>query len=176
SILPRSATAVAAEPEQSGTRPLQETDLTGARAVFTGRQPAGSPDVLPAGSIVYVGDTKSGAWSLHVGATVVAPKAAFGWAMSFAVPAATSGPAHLEIGPSAGGVVWRALEILLWLVAVGYGLLELRRRRAQQHSPEVVRPEWFAPTESGASRRRPRRDHGALGAEDLEGDEVWIDV
>ncbi|MGH9055741.1 MAG: hypothetical protein ACRDYY_07760, partial [Acidimicrobiales bacterium] len=176
SVLPRAATGVASEPRQAGTRPLQQTDLTGARAVFAGRQTAGSRDVVPTGSTVYLGDTRSGAWSLHVGGTAVAPRPAFGWAMSFAVPSSTSGAAHLELRPSVGGVVARVVEILLWLVAIGYGLLELRRRRSQQPSPEVVRAEWFAPTGSGSPGRRRRSDHGALGAEDLEGDEVWIDV
>ena len=56
-------------------------------------------------------------------------------------------------------------------------VLDARRRRAEHPARETVRPEWFVPLRS-ASAAAGRRRHlqGGLGAEDLEGEEVWIDV
>jgi hypothetical protein len=112
--------------------------------------------------------------------------------MSFAVPpssssqqgptASAAAPATLDLPPSPG---WRGAQIaglVLWLVAISLVAVDVRRRRAEQPPRETVRPEWFVPLRTdqaarggaGLARRRPIQ--GGLGAEDLEGEEMWIDV
>jgi hypothetical protein len=69
-------------------------------------------------------------------------------------------------------------EIVLWLVVLGLVVLDVRKRRSEEIDPEVVRPEWFVPVSPAADRRnwRSRPSSQSLGAEDMKGDEVWVDV
>jgi hypothetical protein len=176
SVLPASALPVAAASTAAGARSLQQTDLTGATPVLTGGSRGGAGQV-PAGSTVYVAATRQGSWRVHVGSTSVAPQPAFGWAMSFAVPTAAAGGARLEMRSSWALRASQAVEVLLWIGAIVVAAIDLRRRRAEHPPSETVRPEWFTPMSPAA--RRPGRRRGApgsLGAEDLQGDEVWIDV
>ncbi len=69
------------------------------------------------------------------------------------------------------------LEVFLWAAAIVVASLDLRRRRREHPSSETVRGEWFVPMEPVAARAGWRRNGGGgLGADDLKGDEVWIDV
>ena len=91
-------------------------------------------------------------------ATSVAPQPAFGWAMSFAVPAGAAGPATLAPAPvvaPAGAV--SSSRSALWLAAIAVAAVDLRRRRAEHPPTETVRPEWFAPMSPAAARAGWRR-------------------
>jgi hypothetical protein len=69
------------------------------------------------------------------------------------------------------------VQIGLWLAAIAVAAIDLRRRRAEHPPTETVQPEWFAPLAPASSRPGWRRGSpGALGADDLAGDEVWVDV
>jgi GT2 family glycosyltransferase len=168
-LLPAAAVPLAKAPAASGARQLQQTDLSGATP-FT-------PGPLPAGSTVYVAATRQPSWRLHVGSTSVAPQPAFGWAMSFTVPSGATGPARLATPAASGLRAGQVVGVFLWLVAIAIAAIDLRRRRAQHPPTETVRPEWFAPMASARSRPGWRRGApGGLGADDLKGDEVWVDV
>jgi hypothetical protein len=176
-VLPAGALPVAAATTSAGVRSLQQTDLSGATPVLTGGTPSRVRGQVPAGSTVYVGATRSGAWRLHVGSSSVRPQPAFGWAMSFAVPPGAGGPATLQAQPSWGLRAGLLVEVVLWLAAIAVASIDLRRRRAEDPPTETVRPEWFVPLSAAADRSSWRRSAaGGLGAEDLKGDEVWIDV
>jgi GT2 family glycosyltransferase len=175
-VLPAAAIPVAAA-GAAGRRQLQQTDLRGATPVLTGGRPPRAGEVVPAGSTVYVSATRQSGWRLHVGPTSVRPQAAFGWAMSFPVPAGVSGPVTVDLGPSWALRAGQIAEVVLWLAAIGVAAIDLRRRRASHPPIETVRPEWFAATVPAVARSNWRRGApAALGAEDLQGDEVWIDV
>ena len=69
------------------------------------------------------------------------------------------------------------MEIVLWLVAVGVAAVDLRRRRSE-HPPTRDRPARMVRAHGagvGAGPAAPAAS-GGLGAEDLKGEEVWIDV
>ncbi len=181
-VLPPAAVPVAAA-GAAGTRALQETDLSGALPVLNDGSPTRASGPVPAGATVYVGETRQSGWRLSVGGTEIRPQAAFGWGMSFAVPAgsagtgSSAGPATLRLPPSAGLRTAQVLEILLWGVALAVAAIDLRRRRTEHPPTEFVRPEWFAPLAPvGARGGRRRGGSGGLGADDLQGDEMWIDV
>jgi hypothetical protein len=175
-VLPTAAVPVAAT-GAAGVRLLQQTDLAGAQPVLTDGTPTRAHGAVPAGATVYVSATRQGSWRLHIGSTSVRPQPAFGWAMSFTVPAGGSGPATLDLGPSWTIRASQIVEVVLWAVAIAVAAIDLRRRRAQHPPTETVRPEWFTPMSPAVARGGWRRGtHGGLGAEDLEGDEVWIDV
>jgi hypothetical protein len=168
-VLPASAVAVATAPAAAGTRQLQETDLTGAAAL--GTQP------VPAGSTVYVSATRESGWRWHQGTASIAPQPAFGWAMGFTVPAGAAGPARLAPPSGSGLHAGQLVQIFLWAAAIAVAAVDLRRRRAEHPPTETVHPEWFAPMAPAASRSGWRRgSSGGLGADDLKGDEVWVDV
>jgi GT2 family glycosyltransferase len=180
-VLPAAATGVAAAGLSGGARPLQQTDLSGAAPVFSGgaraaRATIGKGNLTP-GSTVYVSATRGASWRLHAGGREVPPQPAFGWAMRFAVPAAAAGTATLEVRPSSTAHFVQVLAVALWVVAIAVAAIDLRRRRSEHPPAETVRPEWFAPM-APASRRGGwhKPDLGGIGAEDLKGDEVWIDV
>ncbi len=175
-VLPPAAVSVAAA-GAAGVRSLQQTDLAGAAPVLTDGTPTRARGTVPPAANVYVAATRQGSWRLHVGSASVKPKPAFGWAMSFAVPAGVSGPATLDLSPSWPLRAGQIVEIALWVAAIAVAAIDLRRRRAQHPPTETVRPEWFAPMSPAIARGGWRRGtHGGLGAEDLEGEEVWIDV
>jgi GT2 family glycosyltransferase len=166
-VLPEAA--VPAASAAAGTRQLQETDLSGVPPL--GRLP------VPPGSTVYVSATRESGWRLHQGGASVAPQPAFGWAMSFAVPPGATGLPRVT-APSAGGLhAGQLVQIVLWVAAIGIAAIDLRRRRAEHPPTETVHPEWFAPMAPASSRPGWRRGSaGGLGADDLKGDEVWVDV
>jgi hypothetical protein len=167
-VLPATAAAVAAASAATGVRPLQETDLTGIAPL--GRQS------VAAGSTVYVSATREGGWRLHQGGASIAPQPAFGWAMRFPITAA-GGPPRIT-GPSDSSLHGAQLvQILLWLAAITVAALDLRRRRTEHPPTETVHPEWFAPMAPASTRPGwGRGSAGGLGADDLKGDEVWVDV
>jgi GT2 family glycosyltransferase len=168
-LLPAAAIPEATATAASGARQLQQTDLTGATPFTRGP--------VPAGSTVYIAATRQPGWRLHVGSASVAPQPAFGWAMSFTVPQGASGPARLATPAARGLRAGQLVGLALWLVAIAIAAIDLRRRRAQYPPTETVRPEWFAPMAPAGSRSGWRRGvPGALGADDLKGDEVWVDV
>ena len=176
-VLPAAAVPIAAASGAAGARPLQQIDLSGAAPVLTGGTPSRAHGEVPAGDTVYVAATRQGGWRLRVGSTSIRPQPAFGWAMSFAVPATATGRATLQAGPSLGWRVGQIVEIALWVLAVTVASIDLRRRRSEHPPTETVRPEWFVPMAPAAERVRWRRGgQGAIGADDLKGDEVWIDV
>ena len=90
------------------------------------------------------------------------PQPAFGWAMSFAVPApAVPGPATLRSRrpPWPGLRAGQIVEILLWVAAIAVAAIDLRRRRAEHPPDRNGAPGVVRPDEPG---RRPRR--GGAGA------------
>jgi GT2 family glycosyltransferase len=185
-LLPAAAIPVAADSTTAGLRTLQETDLTGAAPVFTSASAGRAHGYVLAGSTVYVSATRDAAWRLHVGSASIAPQPAFGWAMSFRVPAAATGPAGQPVPIAEGATLqprpaWglraaQLVEVLLWVAAIVVAAIDLRRRRTEHPPSETVRPEWFTPMSPVVARSGWRRGGPhPLGAEDLEGDEVWID-
>ena len=200
SELPAGAVAVAGE-GAAGRRQLQQLDLTGAAPVLTGPGNVVG-GIVRAGSTVYVASTRDGGWNLQVGSRSVAPRPAFGWAMSFKVPApkaaagaggSTGAGGVAGVQALIGGQLVRATlhapaplgirvaelaEVALWVVALAFVSLDIRRRRNEDPDPEVVRPEWFVPMSPAADRRnwRSRGSSQSLGSEDMTGDEVWVDV
>jgi len=175
-VLPASAAAVEGQSQAAGQRALQRTALTPARPVLTGGGPAGSAGVVPGGQSVYVSATRDASWRLQVGGHALRPRPAFGWAMSFAVPPGEGGAATLRPDASVAAHAWQLVEVLLWAVAVAVAALDLRRRRNRSPSPEQVKPEWFSPMTPGTGSGTWRRPARGLGAADMEGEEVWIDV
>jgi GT2 family glycosyltransferase len=185
-VLPSSAVAVASASAASGLRPLQQTDLTGASPVLSGGSPtrtSGTVPLNPKGPTeVYVAATRQGGWRLQVaGAAPLSPHPAFGWAMAFTVPptatAAHAVPATLvQPAPTATRVL-QIVEIVLWLAALAVAALDLRRRRSEHPPTETVQAEWFVPMAPARDRGRWQPGGaGSLGADDMTGDEVWIDV
>jgi hypothetical protein len=188
------AVAAGAAARSGDLRALQQTDLTGSAPVLGQGRPTQASGPVPSGSTIYVGQSRQSEWRLHVAGASVPPQPAFGWGMSFAVPpssssqqsptasATTAASATLDLPPSPG---WRGAQIaglVLWLVAISLVAVDVRRRRAEHPPRETVRPEWFVPLRSdqtgrgGAGQGRRRAIQGGLGAEDLEGEEMWIDV
>ena len=176
SVPPPGAAAVIGQSTEASQRPLQQLDLSASQPVLAGRA---SGDV-PAGTNILYGSTRSGSWRLHVEGTSVAPAPAFGWAMGFQVPPSASGlaavPARLSFRDPLGARALQLIEILLWLGALGWLLVDARRRRNAGQT-EVADPAWFTPAEEAPDRRGRRRGlHGTSRAPEPDGDEVWIDV
>lgn len=177
-VLPSAARAVAAAKAGTGLRALEETNLVGARPVLSGagRQIASGP--VESGSIVYDGSSFASGWHLQAGGRTVAPAPAFGWGMSFQVPAGAgkSVPARLSYAAPfmiRGGDI---LQVLLWAGAVAILIRDLRRRHRSGAPPEVTKPEWFMPMNPLPSGRRPG-SHPGDGSRLLETpEEVWTDV
>ncbi len=171
------ALAVAAEGITTGLRALEETDLARSRPVLSGagRQVASGP--VPAGSVVYDGSSFSSGWHLRAGGHTVVPTPAFGWGMSFHVPAASGGQEPAQLGYAApflirGGDI---LQVLLWVGAIALLIRDLRRRHRSGSTPEVPEAEWFVPVNPLPSRRGAgtRPAQSAL----LEApEEMWTDV
>jgi hypothetical protein len=96
--------------------------------------------------------------------------------MSFSLPAAAGTPATLQLRTPVGLRVAQIVEILLWVAAIVFAAIDLRRRRNEYPPVETVRPEWFAPASPARPRTgRIRSGERGLGADDLQGEEVWID-
>jgi GT2 family glycosyltransferase len=167
-------------------RALQQTDLAGAVPVLTGGAPHSVSGQVPSGEAVYVGSTRDSGWSLTAGGHRSAPTAAFGWAMSFQVPAnaEATGPvaARLSYSPPFLVRAGYVIAILLWIGAiVVIGLDRRSRSRAGRAGAEVVDPEWFAPASSVAPRRsrphfRPGPGPAARPVGDRSAVEAWSDV
>ena len=174
-VLSPAASAAAASPD---VRPLQQLDLSSSQPVLTGRQ-ASTRGPVPAGSTVYVSSTRSGSWHLRAGPSSVAPQPAFGWAMSFKVPAAgaASVPASLRYRAPFWTRAGQILVIVLWLAVLLWICLDLRRRRTRDTDTEVVDPEWFSAAKPARARiRRARSTAGVMGSVERESDEVWSDA
>ncbi len=180
-----SAAQVVASQGEGSRRSVQQLDMSGSDPVLTGSDPSSSSGSVPAGSTVYMAATRSGGWRLDAAGKSVAPRPAFGWGMSFSVPAGTGAaagtaaaiPATLAFHPSLWAPFGQTIEILLWLAAVTLLLLDLRRRRKGDADPEVVEAEWFAAaTRPGADRRRRRVGVASSDYDELDGNEAWIDV
>jgi GT2 family glycosyltransferase len=180
-------------------RQIQQLDLAGDRPALVAAAAGGvsrpARGALPrAASTVYVGSTRDSGWTLRVGSHSISPKPAFGWAMRFEVPAAaakSAPPPPVPLGQgneaalaeatlhpptSVGILVTQTVEVAAWLALAGIAMWDLRRRRREEPDPEVVRPEWFTPVSPAVDRRNWRKASQALGAQDMEGEEVWIDV
>jgi hypothetical protein len=86
--------------------------------------------------------------------------------------------ASLQAPAPLGIRVAEIAEIVLWAIVLAFVALDIRKRRNEEIDPEVVRPEWFVPVSPAADRRnwRSRQSSQSLGAEDMKGDEVWVDV
>jgi hypothetical protein len=183
-VLSSPAQAVASQGIGS-RRSVQQLDMSGSDPVLTGSDPSSSSGSVPAGSTVYMAATRSGGWRLDVAGKSVGPDPAFGWGMSFRVPAesdassatATAIPATLAFHSSVLAPLGQTVEILLWAAAVTLLCLDLRRRRRDRDDREVVDPEWFAPASRPGDYRRRRRMGGVSSDyEELDGNEAWIDV
>ncbi len=170
-----SATAVVAS-GLAGDRTLEATDLAGAPAVLRGG-PASGHGPLPAGSAVYVSASRNGNWQLHVLGATATRLPAFGWAQQFRVP---PGGGAATLTTTAGGAERAGLivELVLWAAALGWVIVDLRRRRAGAWGPEAVRPEWFLPAlrpRAPVSRPSGRTVIG-VGDEGMDSEEMWIDA
>lgn len=180
--LPAAALGPAARGGPDSLRALEDTDLAGAPAVLAGGRPTGAAGRVPAGAVVYDGSTYSGAWRLEAGGHSLAPRRAFGFAMSF--PAAGPGEAttvsasltyRAPFGVRGGDI----LQVLLWLAGAAFLVVDLRRRHRPGSAPERADVEWFLPA-SASSPGRPRTG-GRIrpsepGPSELVSDEVWSDV
>jgi GT2 family glycosyltransferase len=166
-------------------RSVQQLDMSGSDPVLTGSDPSASSGPVPSGSTVYMAATRSGGWRLDAAGKSVAPDPAFGWGMSFRVPAGTGAPdgtaavvpATLAFHPSVWAPIGKTIEILLWAGALALLVLDLRRRRKDHTDPEVVEAEWFVPASGpGSHGRRRRVGLPSSDYEELDGNEAWIDV
>jgi GT2 family glycosyltransferase len=182
-VLSKAAQAVAGQGAGS-RRSVQQLDMSGSEPVLTGSDASSSSGTVPAGSTVYMAATRSGGWRLDAGGKSVGPEPAFGWGMSFRVPAesgasesAPAVPATLAFHPSVLAPLGQTVEILLWAAAVTLLCVDLRQRRRDRDDREVVDAEWFAPASRPGEHRRRRRLGGASSDyEELDGNEAWIDV
>ncbi|HET9076285.1 MAG TPA: glycosyltransferase [Acidimicrobiales bacterium] len=172
--LPTPAQSVAAQ-GSTAQRALGETDLAAARPALTSGP---TPGRVAPGAVLFDGSTYSAGWRLQVPGHRLAPARAFGWAMSFRVPAGPGGqpePAHLRYsGPFLvrGGDI---LQVILWGLAVVFAVRDLRRRHRSGAAPETSELEWFLPATPAAPRRTARtraREAASAGAPE----EVWTDV
>ncbi len=180
-----SAAQVVASQGAGSRRSVQQLDMSGSEPVLTGSDPSSSSGSVAAGSTVYLAATRSGGWRLHAAGKSVAPDPAFGWGMSFRVPAGSGAgagtaaviPATLAFHPSAWAPIGQTVEILLWVGASALLLVDLLRRRRDESDPEVVDAEWFSPAPGpGSHRRRRRIGVPSSDYEELDGNEAWIDV
>jgi GT2 family glycosyltransferase len=188
-LLPASAEGVAAQTQAGGVRSLQETALAGGVPVLTGgtatrasgyidpADTAGRAQTNGSSGEVYVSAQRDAGWRLHLASGgSVSPQPAFGWAMAFPLPSSTPTRATLEI-PAAGGLrAMQIVEIVLWVAAIGLVAVDVRRRRSEHPPSETVQAEWFIPMAAASARGTWQPSGGALGPEDITGDEVWIDV
>ena len=179
-ILPPAVVAGAAA-RSGDLRALQETDLTGATPALDRGDPTGASGPVPPGSTVYVAQSLESGWRLRVAGTSVRPQPAFGWGMSFSVPAghpaatATGAPAALVLPPSSGLRAGQIVGIILWLAAISVVAIDLRRRRrqhprARDRPPRVVRagrvrgrPVGGASPNRGWTGHREPRGRGVVG-------------
>jgi GT2 family glycosyltransferase len=157
----------------AGDRALQQLDLTGSAPVLSsGAKPAVRP-----GSTVYFGSSRTSGWRLEAGGRSVGSHPAFGWAMSFAVPATGSPygsePARLSYSSPPWIRLGDLLVVLIWIAAVA--LLVFDRRRRSSIPPPRVDPEWFQPltltTAQPRHRQASRRRPAAVGA--VTDEEMW---
>jgi hypothetical protein len=176
-VLPPAGAAVAGTDEASAQRLIQETDLRSGHPVLTGAAPSRLSGTAPVGQTVYVASTRSNGWRLRTGGAKVPPVPAFGWAMSFAVPAGVTGTATqvttLSFSPSLGSRVAQQIELILWAAAVLVVVADMKRRRSRGVTRETVDPEWFTPLAVAAPDASTRRSATVESGGD---DEVWIDV
>ena len=191
-VLPASAYGQAAAGGRAALRQLQQTDLTAAAPVLTGGGPHSVDGAVPSGSTVFVGSTRSGGWHLDAGGRTISPRPAFGWAMSYQVPASGSANLRAHLGYSAPFPVRGAyiLEIILWAGAVALVYLDRRSRARDPKYRERTDPAWFEPVPVAGppTRSRPRpsspsRPHRLPGGRsparpvgEPDADEVWTDV
>lgn len=176
-------------------RRIQQLDLASAKPALPAATSGGiggpGRGVVPQGATVYVGATRDAGWTLQAAGRTVPLKPAFGWAMRFEVPSAharrgaaagsaattaTAAKATLSPPRSWGLLAAQVVEVAAWLLVIGFVVLDTRRRRREDPDPEVVRPEWFTPVSPAVDRRNWRPSSRSLGADDMQGDEVWIDV
>jgi GT2 family glycosyltransferase len=182
-VLPAAAVSASRAGAGAVNHLLQSTSLQAAKPVLTGTGPAHASGTVPGGSDVYVGTTRSGGWHLAAGGTTVRARPAFGWAMSFQSGVGAGGAGAPTSGSSAsgssasgsvsGGAVSarlfydppflvrgvQVLEILLWVVAIAYLIVD--RRRRSRGEPEVADPAWFVPMAASAAVSPPRSRGGA---------------
>jgi GT2 family glycosyltransferase len=160
----------------SDNRAVQGVDLTGAAPVLTGGSATRVSGQVPSGSTVYVASTSSGGWSLSAGGHTVPRSRAFGWAMSFHVPAgaAAGTPARLVYGPPFLVRAGYVLQIVLW---IGVPIAVLADRRRRSGGGEVADPSWFAAEQAPVRRRRGRPSRAARsGGGRRRGAELAADV
>ncbi len=102
-------------------------DLSGNRPVLRPqRSPARFRGPAPGRATVFLSDAASG-WKLSVAGNGTRPADAFGWARSFRVARGGQGTLRFSTSPLRYGAL--ALELALWIVAVGY-VRRSRRRPA----------------------------------------------
>jgi GT2 family glycosyltransferase len=160
SVLPAVAARHVATEGPAGLRALQQIDLTGSRPVLTGGSAHSVSGSVPSGRTIFVGSSRSGGWHLSAGGRNAPATAAFGWGMSFEVPAAASPGelvgARLGYTPpwaERGGYV---LAIVLWIASILVVIVDRRHRaRTDRTAPERVDPAWFAPAVSAPRPTRP---------------------
>jgi hypothetical protein len=173
SVLSRGVAGAATSIGRSGNRPLQQLDLTGSAPALS----SGAIPVVPPGSTVYFGSTRTSGWRLEAGGHSVGSHPAFGWAMSFAAPASGSPYRSEHARLSYSSPPWIRLGDLLlvvvWIAAVALLILDRRRRRSMP--PQRVDPEWFQPLTLTAAqprhRQTSRRRPAGVGA--VADEEMW---
>jgi GT2 family glycosyltransferase len=162
---------------------IQQLDMSGSAPVLTGGSTGSSKGLVVPGTELYAASTYSRSWRLEVAHRSVVPDRAFGWAMSFQVPASavsaitsSAVPARLSYRPPLSTRAWQILEILLWLAAAGFVATDARRRSVSG-SAESADPAWFAAAENAAPRRGRRRPGSKPSpSDDVNDDEMWIDA
>jgi GT2 family glycosyltransferase len=183
SVLPASATAAADLAGPAALRQLQQTDLSSDAPVLTGGTPSGSSGTVPTGQRILDGSTRDSGWRLSLGGHSVGSTAAFGWAGTFQVPALADSEARARLTYSAPILVRAGyvVQIVLWIGAIGFVVLE-RRRRSVAGDDAVADPEWFAPLappgtwSPRAASRRPVPAHRAPAGSEESDLGVWDDV
>ncbi len=181
-VLPPAVVAGAAA-RSGDLRALQETDLTGATPALDRGGPTRASGPVPPGSTVYVAQSRESGWRLQVAGTSVRPQPAFGWGMSFSVPAGH--PAATATGRPGDPRLAAVLGVASRPDGGDHSLAGGHFRGCHRPAPpprqhpqrETVRLEWFAPLEPwapGPARASPLE--GGPGTENLEDEELWVDA
>lgn len=176
SVLPSAAISASRESGNAAALALQQVDLSRAPAALHRGELPSERGNAAGGSRIYVSAEQTSAWRLEAAGHQVRPRRAFGWAMSFKVPAASGTSARLVFRSPVAARLEQVGQIFLWAAALGFMVVDSRRRsfETQHGEPSGSRRRPGGP---GSGRRRLHPSAPILPeAGTTERDEVWIDA
>jgi hypothetical protein len=136
---------------QAGPGAAEMADLRGASPVLGAqRGPALFAGVVPSPGDVYLSSAAAAGWRLTVGHQPALRRNAFGWANAFAAVAAGGGALSYRTPWTRPAAL--AVQVLLWLAALGW-LVRRRRRRGPEHRGGAAHrpPAHLRPAHAGAA-------------------------